>query len=106
MSGKPAAATRASTRVKAQPTVPVTRTTRAQAALKSATPPVEQPLPPAKKAIVRKPLVSKDNSAEILAPSAKPKTKAISKATKHNDVPDSDREPIMVSYPPNHYVQF
>ena len=95
MSGKPAAATRASARVKA-PTVPATtRTTRARAALKSTTPPAEQP--PAKKAIVRKPLVSKDNSPETLAPSAKQKTKVIGKTTKHNEVQESDREPIMVS---------
>ena len=98
MSGKPAAATRASTRVKAQPTVPATtRTTRARA-LKGAAPQAEQP-PQAKKAIVRKPLASKDNSQEIPAPSTKPKAKAIGKTTKHNEVPESDREPIMVSYP-------
>ena len=96
MSGRPAAPTRASTRVKTQPTVPVvTRTTRARAAPKSVTPPVE-PLP-AKKVMVRKPLVSKDSSLEIPAP-AKPKTKAIGQTSKRNEVPDSDREPIMVSY--------
>ncbi|KAF8807283.1 kinesin-domain-containing protein [Phlegmacium glaucopus] len=96
MSGKLATVTRASTRAKAQPAVPtITRTTRARTALKGATSPVEPPPPPAKKAIVRKPLINKDNSLEIPAPSAKPKTKAIGKITKRNEVPDSDREPIM-----------
>ncbi|KAF8168235.1 P-loop containing nucleoside triphosphate hydrolase protein [Crassisporium funariophilum] len=99
MSGKPTTGTRTSSRVKATPTIAaVPRATRARTALKSVTPPAEPVAPTTKKAVVRKPLVRKDNSLESAPPplKAKAKTTAIRKTGKvANGSPESDREPIM-----------
>ncbi|KAF8905454.1 P-loop containing nucleoside triphosphate hydrolase protein [Gymnopilus junonius] len=98
MSSKPAA-TRASTRTKAlanaAPTA--TRTTRARTAKNAASSP-EVPTTAAKKTVVRKPLASKDNSADLVTPLVKPQTKLAPgrKAGKLNvRATESEREPIM-----------
>ncbi|KAJ6626900.1 P-loop containing nucleoside triphosphate hydrolase protein [Mycena sp. CBHHK59/15] len=90
-STKPKVTTRASARTKT-PTVaaPTTRTTRATAS-KPAT--VTPPAPVAKKS-TRKPLVSKDNSADVAAP-AKPVSKPTVARKLLKNSNDAEREPIM-----------
>ncbi|KAF8202929.1 kinesin-like protein [Pholiota molesta] len=99
MASKPAA-TRASSRTKTTTPIPTTtRTTRARTAtVKSTVPPAEASAPAPKRTVVRKPLVSKDNSVEVLLPPVKTKAKAapVRKAGKQvNGAAESDREPIM-----------
>ncbi|KAF9481717.1 kinesin-domain-containing protein [Pholiota conissans] len=101
MTGKPAATTRSSSRAKTTNPVPTTtRTTRARTATsKSAAPPVDAPAPALKRTVVRKPLVSKDNSVEAVAPpvkATKAKAAPVKKAAKFaNGDTEPDREPIM-----------